>query len=124
MSVLFKQFRFPRVDFLCRVIFYARKIFSRKIFRGNVWKVAQTLQLNLAQLLRLRAASHTSPLFYLRKKKLRTRQWKSTLSRQDRTALDQKNPYNRLEHSYSHLSRLIQTMNWHRKETRIRRLKH
>ena len=36
-----------------------------------------------------------------------TRQWKSTLSRQDRTALDQKNPYNRLEHSYSHLSRLF-----------------
>ena len=28
-----------------------------------------------------------------------TRQWKSTLSRQDRTALDQKNPYNPLEQS-------------------------
>ena len=36
-----------------------------------------------------------------------TRQRKSTLSRQDRTALDQKNPYNGLEQSYSHLSRLI-----------------
>ena len=36
-----------------------------------------------------------------------TRQWKSTLSRQDRTALDQKNPYNPLEQSYSHLSKLI-----------------
>ena len=36
-----------------------------------------------------------------------TRQWKSTLSRQDRTALDQKNPYNLLEQSYSHLSKLI-----------------
>ena len=28
-----------------------------------------------------------------------TRQWKLTLSRQDRTALDQKNPYNPLEQS-------------------------
>ena len=36
-----------------------------------------------------------------------TRQWKSTLSRQDRTALDQKNPYNRFGHSHSHLSKLI-----------------
>ena len=48
----------------------------------------------------------------------------STLSRQDRTALDQKNPYNPLEQSYSDLSKLIKTINWHRKETRIRRLKH
>ena len=31
----------------------------------------------------------------------------STLSRQDRTALDQKNPYNPLEQSYSDLSKLI-----------------
>ena len=48
----------------------------------------------------------------------------STLSRQDRTALDQKNPYNPLEQSYSDLSKLIKRINWHRKETRIRRLKH
>ena len=48
----------------------------------------------------------------------------STLSRQDRTALDQKNPYNPLEQSYSDLSKLIKTINWHRKGTRIRRLKH
>ena len=48
----------------------------------------------------------------------------STLSRQDRTALNQKNPYNPLEQSYSDLSKLIKTINWHRKETRIRRLKH
>ena len=47
----------------------------------------------------------------------------STLSRQDRTALDQKNPYNPLEQSYSDLSKLIKTINWHRKETRIRLLK-
>ena len=47
----------------------------------------------------------------------------STLSRQDRTALDQKNPYNPLEQSYSDLSKLIKTINWHRKGTRIRRLK-
>ena len=31
----------------------------------------------------------------------------STLSRQDRTVLDQKNPYNPLEQSYSDLSKLI-----------------
>ena len=47
----------------------------------------------------------------------------STLSRQDRTALDQKNPYNPLEQSYSDLSKLIKTINWHRKETLIRLLK-
>ena len=36
-----------------------------------------------------------------------TRQWKSTLSLQGRPALYQKNPYNPLEQSYSHLSKLI-----------------
>ena len=36
-----------------------------------------------------------------------TRQGKPTHSRQDRPALYQKNPYNPLEQSYSHLSKLI-----------------
>ena len=66
-----------------------------------------------------RGFSYITPILFTQVKITR----QSTLSRQDRTALDQKNPYNPLEQSYSDLSKLIKTINWHRKETRIRLLK-